>query len=348
MSEDLVKKMRELEEWGRDIAYHRNDPNYVLKARGFLSSLAITLEKVDKYIQKFVHTDEGKKIHTYIDYFLRPAVTFLDHDLFRCQYSEIEKLKDCKISEDTVTAMKLLDENCKKMTGERCVYLSKEPTTASACVNDITSCFHKLIEYFERTFGKERIEEMGDKYTIMKGAGEKERRLLRIWLDAIKKLKEKDFYYGKDWEALHGVALKDKLELRVGSASGHRTHVDVERNELRYYDNDYPVNKEMYELWRDYANCDCLIVDDGVICRKCDLEKAMKILAGATSCDIRIDDLEARGLSTGEAIEKNKEKLVEALGLKKGEVEEKVIAGVEWITIRRDDTVIRMPKAWLK
>ena len=348
MSEELFKRMRELEEWGREIAYHRDEPNYVLKARGLLSSLAITLEKVDNFIQKFIHTEEGRKIATYIDYFLKPAVTLFDRDLFTCQQMGIDKLKDCKISKDTVTAMKLLDENCKKMTGERCVYLSTEPTTSSACVNDITSCFHRLIEYFEKTFGKGRIEEIGDKYTIMKEAGEKERRLLKTWLDAIRKLKEKGFYYQKDWEALHGVALKGKVELRVGSATDHRTHVDVEKNSLRYYDYDYPVNKEMYELWREYANCDCFIVDDGVVCEKCDLEKAMKILAGATSCDIRLDDLEARGLSTGEAIEMNKEKLVEALDLKKKKVEEKVIAGVEWITIRRDDTIIRLPKVWLK
>ena len=340
----MLKRMRELEEEGREIAYYRERPNYVKKARRWIEKLVNVEEHLKIELDRFPELRE--KTFSFRDSF-RFARDIFDWDLRACELDGIDKLKECKISLDTANAMKDLDRECKFLTGERCVYLSTEPhTTASACVNDLTSCFHKFIEYLERYI--KEIAEIGDKYIIMKEAGEKERRLLKIWLDAIKKLKKKGFYYQKDWDALHGVALKGKLELRVGSSPGHRTHVDVEKNKIRYYDYTYSVNKEMYELWREYAGCDCYHVDDGVVCEKCDLEKAMKILAGATSCDIRLDELQSKGLSTGEAIERNKEDVVKALGLKKGKVEEKVIAGVEWITIRRDDTVIRMPKAWLK
>ena len=350
MSEELFRRMRELEEEGREIAFHRDEPDYVKKAREWIDKLRDVETEEIKLLDKFVHIEEPVRteILNFTDY-LRRARDFLDWDLMECQHRGVTRLRDCKISNMTAGHMANLDIMCKRITGERCVYLSTKPVTSSACVNDLTSCFHRFIEYLEKTIGKERIEEMGDKYIIMRDAGEREKKLLKIWLDAIKKLREKGFYYPADWKALMGEALKGKVELRVGSATGHRTHVDVEKNSLRYYDYDLSVNKEMHDLWEEYANCDCYIHSDGVSCEGCDLEKALMLLAGATSCDIRHKDMIKSGLSVKEAIERDKEDLVKVLSLKKKKkVEEKVIAGVEWITVRRDDVVIRMPKAWIK
>jgi len=316
ISDELFNRMRGLEERGREIAYHRDVPDYVVKAMEWSGELFEFLPEVRKSIEKVEHIEEVRKIIPYITH-LRYTSDSLWSDLWLCRYGlKIRRLKDCIIWTDTVKAMRELDKMCKDLTGERCVYLSTERVPSSACVNDLTACFHRLIEQLERTVGAERIEERGDKYVIMRGAGERERELLKVWLDAINKLWKKGFYSPKDWEALSGVALKGKLEVRVGSAYEHRTHVDIEKNVIEYYDDDISVNVEMRDLWEKYAECSCRIHSFGVKCERCDLEKAMKVLAGATSCDIRVKRLkEGEGLSIKQARERDKKEIVTTLGL---------------------------------
>lgn len=312
MSEELFSEMRKLEERGREIAYHRAEINSVERARSWIWDLMFIYSKIMTGFKKFANIIED--INQYIEQ-LRMASIYLDRDLSECEARGIDRLKDCKITDYTVNEMMKLDRKCKSLVGERCIYLSFEPTTASAAINDLTACFHRLIEYLEKETRKERIEEEGDKYVIMKGAGERERKLLKIWLESIEKLKERGLYEEIDWDVLSGAALRGKLELKIGSRAGHRTHVDVEKNELRYYDRDIYVNREIDELLERYAGCSCRIYDDGVICRRCNLERAVKVIAGATSCYPRLSELERRGLNIEEAIEEDIRRIVEALEL---------------------------------
>lgn len=329
ISEKLFNRMRRLERRGREIATYRNVPDYMREAMEWTRELRETLSEVWESIEDLEPIEEVAKTISYIAQ-LEYASRFLGWRLAECQHEGIRRLGACVIDVDTAKMMKRLDEMCEDLTGERCAYFSINHVPSTICINELTACFHKLIEHLEKTVGGERVEERGDKYMIMRGAGEKERKLLKVWLDTIDKLWKEDFYSPEDWKSLKGIALKGRLGLKLGfEYDRNRAQINIEKNTIEYYDDNDAVNREMHDLLEEYAGCTCILSPFGVVCEKCNLEKAIKVLAGATSCDVRLQNLriegiiERRELSEEQAIEEDKRKLVRALELIE---EEEVIA----------------------
>jgi hypothetical protein len=82
-----------------------------------------------------------------------------------------------------------------------------------------------------------------------------------------------------------------KAELTVGSAEGHRVHVDLEEKKLEYYDTDEGPNQVMKDLLED-AGLKCEVEHDGVFCKglkKENVQEVFKVLAMPTSMDYRLD-----------------------------------------------------------
>ncbi|HDN18001.1 MAG TPA: hypothetical protein ENF41_02970 [Candidatus Bathyarchaeota archaeon] len=320
ISERLFNRMKKLEKEGREVATHRDVPDYVTKAIGWLREIRETLSKVRKSIKDLEPIEEVAETIPYIAW-LEYASEYLCYRLAECRTENIRRLEDCVIDTITAKMMKRLDETCEDLTGERCAHFSTNLVPSTICINELTACFRKLIEHLERTVGAERIEEKGDKYIIMERAGEKERKLLKVWLDTIDKLWKKDFYFPMDWKSLKGIALKGKLRLKVGFEHGNIAEIDIEKSAVEYHDDNDAVNREVHDLLEEYAECTCILSPFGVVCEKCNLEKATKILAGATSCDVRLENLmDRKELSEEQAIEEDKRELVRALELIEREV----------------------------
>lgn len=102
-------------------------------------------------------------------------------------------------------------------------------------------------------------------------------------------------YTGGDYNPLGCMITGKKAELTVGSASGHKAHVDLEKGELEYYDNDESPNQVMNDLLEEEAGLKCEVNYDGVKCKgvtKQNVDEVFRILAMPTSMDFRLNHCE--------------------------------------------------------
>jgi hypothetical protein len=96
-----------------------------------------------------------------------------------------------------------------------------------------------------------------------------------------------------DYEPLNCKIIGNKAEVTVGSALGHKTHINLEDGSLEYYDTDEPVNKTMDRLLKE-AGLDCRMSSEGVFCKgvtKDNVEKIFETVAAPTSMDFRLREL---------------------------------------------------------
>jgi len=119
-------------------------------------------------------------------------------------------------------------------------------------------------------------------------------KLCRMWNRLADKLKEMDLMFEDDYRALICKMEGDRAEMRVGSAAGHTTHVDLKERTIAYYDTDDDVNEVMKRLFEGLAGARCEhFPREGVLCSDVkDFEGAFKALAFATSMDYRISSPE--------------------------------------------------------
>ena len=115
-------------------------------------------------------------------------------------------------------------------------------------------------------------------------------RLCKLWDGLTDRLKKMDLMWEQDYAMLLCRMEGDRAEVRVGSAEGHVTHVDLKERRISYYDRDDDVNRVMKRLFEEMAGAKCeLAPGEGVFCSDVkDFEGAFKAMAFATSMDLRI------------------------------------------------------------
>jgi len=71
-------------------------------------------------------------------------------------YKERIPRGECPIPDFVVETMKLMDESARKVIGNRCTWLlgRSDRYNLSTALNDLTACFHRLLELEERSSGK--------------------------------------------------------------------------------------------------------------------------------------------------------------------------------------------------
>jgi len=190
------------------------------------------------------------------------------------------------ISVGTEEALKELDQAVREVTGRSCRYAVSN--TVASALNDIAACVHRLAEYLlSQSSGPERV----GKCDVLRGSSRQAVDLCARWSMATEELKRRRLYQWDDYSALWGYTLDNEVYLKVGSAEGHRTHIDLNQGTLRYYDNDGAVNRVMARLLSEEAGLSCEVLDDGVACTGVDPEnadRAAAALAFATSMDFRL------------------------------------------------------------
>lgn len=254
--------------------------------------------RLSKY-QEAVSGEESKRLDTLktLGKMVRNAAEGLRRRATIC-LGRGEPRKDCILDEDEMLMMKWMDSASKLAIGKRCTWLlgEVEPYNLSSALNDLTACYHRFLEksmeFIDRV--EDRVEAVGKCLWRKERTNPKLVEACRVW-DWLTERLSRDLYEIDDYEALSWYSFDDKAEIRVGSSPGHKTHLDLKKGELKYYDTDLEVNKVMAWLLEVAAGLDCTWLSEGVECgglTEDKLEAVAKVLAAPTSMDYRLMDPE--------------------------------------------------------
>jgi hypothetical protein len=319
MSDKLnIEKLRSLEEQGRELTTE-------LQLKGFSKELRDKIGKWNSDVRYAMYRiqDELSRTTTYdktrvyrnFDYSLTYLTSWIDNAISGCSGNprtfEGEPVPGTGYLRDNRcyvgnggTENKVLNMNkaSKEMVGESCAYGKLgEEYSLSALINDTTSCYHRFLEEYDKnrkikreTIGKCMIEEGGDKDLID---------ACKEWDKTTEKFNDNGLYEKDDYNAVHANIFGKKGEFTVGDAPGHRTHLNLDKGTVEYYDDDTPVNETMKRLFESTGlKCKIKRIDDidseGVSCsglNRKNVKKVSKQLAGATSMDFRMSTDGATG-----------------------------------------------------
>ncbi len=183
-----------------------------------------------------------------------------------------------------------------KRLGRDCGYVlrSKKPgdrIDIALLANDVANCIHVVGEEMAKLRNElEKGMERSGLCYVARDADPWLADLCKRWSGYVER--NGDLYMPEDREALVGVVMDGRASFRVGSSTGHATHVYVEDGgvRVRYYDEDQPVNEIFDEVLSRYCNCRSL--SDGVECwcpKTEEVKDALaRMLSLVTSMDIRI------------------------------------------------------------
>jgi len=316
VSESLLEQMREAEERGREWAYHRERPfvRIALKdevIRPMMRSLESLLKEMEKI--KAGVPEKGDEFEAFVKRLRRAvdeveaAMYYEGADLYECVRTGVPIGECTSIDESVVRMLRRVDEASERLFGRRCTWLLgvKEPYTFSALLNDLTACYHRAIDFIEKEglVGAEVEVFQEGKCRWYKGSDERLVEACRDWSAMTDWLYELELYSDDDYERLEGVVYGRKAEFTVGSSPGHKTHIDLDKRELMYYDDDRDVNENVKQLLEYHADVECKVVEEGgqSVGVRCtwskewehyyrSLERVMEVLAFATSMDFRMSE----------------------------------------------------------
>lgn len=192
------------------------------------------------------------------------------------------------VQREVVQALSEVDRAARVALGKRCTWLLGHAVeyTYSAALNDFTACYHRLLELISGFIGRTDKE---SRITFSADAGEVEKAMCRAWSEGYKLLR--DVYNPEDAEEPWCYAVRGRVWMRLGSATGHAMSINLDRGVLEYYDVDRDVNRIMARLWEKHAGLKCDVKDDRVVCTGVNRQNAAKaaaIAAAATSMDLRL------------------------------------------------------------
>ena len=183
---------------------------------------------------------------------------------------------------------------CRLVTNQSCCWASGPYNSPRLLINDITAVFHRIIELyikFSQEFGE--VYALSDKSSYSINVSDIALQTLRVWDQTIHTFNTLHIYDPQDYEALTGFAFDNMVELKVGSAAGHLTKIDLSANRVDYYDTDLPVVRILGKLFEklggkyvEYQYDHAVYDVSGV-----PLECIASIIALATSMDFRYGDM---------------------------------------------------------
>ena len=284
-----ISELYELEEKGRTGA-SQGDQEMSHDFDGkLLMKMAITAGDIDRVAAQYGDQDIGE---------MAVSINRAIYDwISRNAYNECVRKKmprnKCIIPEGVKETLNYVDRTYNKWTGEeRCTWLLgiKEPYAHSTFLNDVTACFHRLTEMVEKRATEEEV--VVKKCRMKEGGNRTLFDACKKWNRKVEDMKRQGLYMEDDYRPLLGNVLDSKAVFVVGSSPGHRTHVDLAEGEIRYYDNDRPVNELMRDILGE-TGLKCKVKEDGVECKGLteeNLGSAVERLAVATSADYRLGD----------------------------------------------------------
>jgi hypothetical protein len=313
MNDELnIEKLRSLEERGRELTTE-------LQLKGFSKKLGDKIGKWNSDVRHAMYRiqDELSRTATYdktriyrnFGYGLSELICRMNNAIAGCSgkphtfkgepVSGTGHLRDnrCYVGNGgTDWDISVMNEASIEMVGESCAYGKLgEEYSLPALTNDATSCYHRFLEEYDKNRKAERkvigkciIEEESDKDLID---------ACKEWDKTTEKFNENGLYEKDDYAAVHANIFGKKGEFTVGDSPGHRTHLNLDKGTVDYYDDDTPVNETMKRLFESAGLKKCKIKSmygvgsEGVSCsglNRKNVKKVSKQLAGATSMDFRV------------------------------------------------------------
>ena len=220
------------------------------------------------------------------------ALGSLMHALHNRALTTIDRMRELENADQTLDD---IEEAVKRVAGRPCRWgkqLGEARLRYTLLINDVAACVHVLAQRLLEV-GPERRE---GRCAVAKGARREAVEVCKEWDEAVSALEGWEVYEVADFKELKGFVVGGRVQLRVGSAEGHLAEIDLEERVVRYYDTDAPVNRVVGELMARYAGATCELSGDeeagvskpSLVCKVRDAKRAARVLALATSMDIRI------------------------------------------------------------
>jgi len=234
------------------------------------------------------------KLHR-IESEIASITTKISKELIKCYE---KNGSSCRPESESIEFLQRIEDIVRENTGRGCIHGT---SSLPVFVTSLSSCIHVLADYLAE------MKKVGKKCLINgKLFNEKLKLACEAWDNLTEKLNDLGLYAGEDYNNLEGRVVDDELILRVGSAPGHATHIDLRKGTLEYYDNDVDVNEAMKDYLEKYAGLSCNSHESGVDCEgvnEDNVVKAAKVLSFATSKDLRFRNPEQYYLGNTELLD---------------------------------------------
>lgn len=182
---------------------------------------------------------------------------------------------------------------CKLLINQACCWTLGMYNSPHSLINDITAVFHRIIELYARFMGEfGEVRQLSDKSKYSSSVSNIALETLTLWDKVIHINNKLAIYEPEDYEALTGFAFDNMVELRVGSAAGHLTKIDLNANKVDYYDNDVPVVDVLGRMFSYIGGELASYKEDHAVYRfpPNKHKEVALILSLATSMDFRVGD----------------------------------------------------------
>jgi hypothetical protein len=222
--------------------------------------------------------------------------------------------------EDASIFVSTFYSKCSDIVGRKCAHFEDEVAdrlnlSLMALANNIATSIHRIYELLILRYGDLQLTVVeGIPVAFHPRADPELLEAVKTWARASNKLFLKASYMPQDYFALTAVALEDYGWIRVGSATGHATHIKHPKWTIEYHDVDANVNRTLARLYKD-AGFRAEQTHYGVVITAPPgkLDKALAILSLSTSMDIRIMDKDLEEAYKSEKT--GMEELLKELGL---------------------------------
>jgi len=255
-----------LEALGRAYAYDIAGGNYAAVTYGellewfrdvynALRGLSNELKDVQFYfdtmgVRSSFDLDQYRSLITHLDTLVTQVINILTHysNVAPSLLSETSMVVWGYLQLNLNVILRQLSDCCsvfKQVLGKTVCWPMETPSL-SGLINNITTLFHSLILVRGIILGElGQIEHLSPKASVTYDASEISRQILVWWDKATAILNTHGLYNRVDYESLMGFAFDDIVELRVGSAAGHLTKVNLPSSIILYYDSDLDVARTL-------------------------------------------------------------------------------------------------------
>jgi hypothetical protein len=256
----------------------------------------IEKQRLPVYPNPCVHTGASKLKMVALDF--DKAVRFLmkrETPHLRGYLDEVVLRDPLSVVEDATIFISTFYAKCSEIVGRKCAHFEEEVAdhlnlSLMALANNIATSIHRIYELLMVRYGDLLLTTVESiPVAIHPRADPELLEAVRTWARASNKLFLKASYMPQDYFALVAVVLEDYAWIRVGSATGHATHIKHPKWIIEYHDVDANVNRTLARLYKDTG----FIAEQthyGVVITAPPgkLAKALAILSLSTSMDFRI------------------------------------------------------------
>lgn len=230
---------------------------------------------------------------------LRDVVPMLK-DLVEAAYSEIEFY--CYKNDGTYTCnnipTKLLRSIIYKLSreiGRKCgnLIIYEDYVQPPAILDGLANCIHVVAEEVGKIVSEGR--RVG-RCILLGNVDPRIVQLCEKWSKLVEEYHSMGIYLEEDYNMLIGVGRGSKIDLRVGSSPGHAMKIDLEKGELKYFDNDRNVIDvvKTFITHQLYGSCTYDYSSSELSCRfdpgaEDVVDKLAWLAANVTSLDANLD-----------------------------------------------------------